>query len=80
MIEIDARGLICPLPVLRLRKVLMDQPPGKPVALIATDAMATIDVPHFCAETGHELITATALECGATRFEVQRPPEGTGGN
>ncbi|MDO5529955.1 MAG: sulfurtransferase TusA family protein [Paracoccus sp. (in: a-proteobacteria)] len=72
MIEVDARGLLCPLPVLRLRKVLLAQPPGSAVALIATDRMAAIDVPHFCAEGGHELLHTADLDDGATRFEVRR--------
>ncbi len=71
MIEIDARGLLCPLPVLRLRKSLVALPSGARVALIATDAMAAVDVPHFCAEAGHELISVTELD-GATRYEVMR--------
>ena len=69
--EIDARDLLCPLPVLRLRKSLMQQPPGARVALIATDAMAAVDVPHFCAESGHVLISVTEID-GATRYEVMR--------
>ena len=72
MIEIDARGLLCPLPVLRLRKSLIDQPPGSRVALIATDRMAAIDVPHFCAEAGHQLLSVTEMDGGAIRFEVTR--------
>ena len=51
--RIDARGLLCPLPVLRLRKHLLAQAPGTRVTLIATDRAALIDVPHFCAEAGH---------------------------
>lgn len=71
MTEIDARGLLCPLPVLRLRKTLMDLPAGARVVLIATDKMAAIDVPHFCAETGHQLISVSEDD-GALRFEVMR--------
>lgn len=51
-LRIDARGLLCPLPVLRLRKHLLAQPPGTRVTLIATDRAALIDVPHFCANRG----------------------------
>ncbi|MFV0409406.1 MAG: sulfurtransferase TusA family protein [Paracoccus sp. (in: a-proteobacteria)] len=72
MIEIDARGLLCPLPVLRLRKALMEAAPGTRVTLIASDKMALIDVPHFCAEAGHILIGTAALEDGTTRYEVER--------
>lgn len=53
-IQIDARGLICPLPVLRARKVLLGLPPGALVEVLADDAMARIDLPHFCAEAGHD--------------------------
>lgn len=53
--EIDARGLRCPLPVLRLRKVLADLPAGAQVDMLADDPMVLIDLPHFCAEAGHRL-------------------------
>jgi tRNA 2-thiouridine synthesizing protein A len=56
-IEIDAIGLLCPLPVLRLQKRLRALAPGQVARLLATDPMAQIDVPHFCAEQGHELIS-----------------------
>jgi len=55
MIEIDATGLSCPLPVLRLQKALRDVAAGDRVILHATDPMAAIDVPHFAAEHGHHL-------------------------
>ena len=67
----EADPALCPLPVLRLRKFLSNAAPGTRVALIATDAMAAIDVPHFCAESGHVLISVTEID-GATRYEVMR--------
>jgi tRNA 2-thiouridine synthesizing protein A len=54
--EIDATGLKCPLPVLRLRKRLSEVAQGDVVRLLASDPMAAIDVPHFCAEAGHEFL------------------------
>jgi tRNA 2-thiouridine synthesizing protein A len=54
--EIDATGLKCPLPVLRLRKRLEAVDKGHVVRLLASDPMAAIDVPHFCAEAGHEFL------------------------
>jgi tRNA 2-thiouridine synthesizing protein A len=69
--EIDARGLRCPLPVLRLRKRLAGAAPGARVALLADDPMAAIDVPHFCAEAGHTL-EATEAQDDHTRFTVRR--------
>lgn len=70
--EIDARHLLCPLPVLRLRKALAALPPGATVALIATDSAAQLDVPHFCAEGGHRLLASDPLPDGARRYLVQK--------
>ena len=70
--EIDARHLLCPLPVLRLRKALAALPPGATVALVATDPAAVLDVPHFCAEAGHELVASDPLPDGARRYLVRR--------
>ncbi len=58
--EIDATGLLCPLPVLKARKRLHTMAPGAVLRLISTDPAAVIDVPHFCAEAGHALIGSTA--------------------
>ena len=52
---IDARGLNCPLPVLRLRKGLRTVPAGAWVNLIATDRAALKDVPAVCAAQGMEV-------------------------
>jgi tRNA 2-thiouridine synthesizing protein A len=54
--ELDAAGLLCPLPVLKARKRLKGLPAGAVLRLISTDPAAVIDVPHFCAEAGHSLI------------------------
>jgi len=54
VLQIDARGLICPLPVLRARKALLGLAPGAVVEVLADDDMARIDLPHFCGEAGHE--------------------------
>ena len=56
MSEIDATGLTCPMPVLRLQKALRDKAQGARVTLLASDPMAAIDVPHFLNENGHKLI------------------------
>lgn len=70
MIEIDARDLLCPLPVLRLSKTLQTVLPGTQVTLLATDKMARIDVPHFCTESGHKLISMTPVDSKTTRYLV----------
>mgnify|MGYP003608128747 CR=1 FL=1 len=73
---IDARGLLCPLPVLRLRKVLAGMAPGSHAALLATDPAAVIDVPHFCAQSGHVLVAARAAGAGTTEYLVRRGDDG----
>ena len=55
--EIDAIGLLCPLPVLKARKSLKGMESGQVLRLVATDPAAVIDVPHFCFESGNELIS-----------------------
>lgn len=51
--EVDARGLRCPLPSLRARKVLAGMREGEVLRLLADDPMAAIDLPHLCVEAGH---------------------------
>ncbi|MGB3555455.1 MAG: sulfurtransferase TusA family protein [Jannaschia sp.] len=55
-VEVDARGLLCPLPVLRLRKRMQGLPSGTILRLLADDPAAHVDVPHFCAEAGHAFL------------------------
>ncbi|MFN3969955.1 MAG: sulfurtransferase TusA family protein [Gemmobacter sp.] len=55
--ELDARGLLCPLPVLKARKRLKDMSPGQVLRLVATDPAAVVDVPHYCREAGHDLVS-----------------------
>ena len=56
--ELDATGLLCPLPVLKAAKRLRTLPPGTVMKITADDPAAVIDVPHFCAEQGYDLISA----------------------
>jgi tRNA 2-thiouridine synthesizing protein A len=54
---LDARNLLCPLPVLKARKRLAAMPSGAVLGVIVTDPASVIDVPHFCNEQGHELLS-----------------------
>ena len=58
--ELDATGLLCPLPVLKLRKRLKALQVGQTITVMTDDPAAIIDVPHFCHEAGHELVEADA--------------------
>lgn len=55
--EIDVRGLQCPLPVLKARKRLLSLKYGESLRILATDPATTIDFPHYCAESGNELVS-----------------------
>ncbi len=55
-IEVDARGLNCPLPLLRLKKALMDMASGEVVKVIATDPAAHLDFGVYTEQVGHQII------------------------
>lgn len=71
--EIDALGLLCPLPVLKARKRLKEMQPGQVLRLLADDPAAVVDVPHFCNESGHELL-GSSDEGAARAYLIRRAP------
>jgi tRNA 2-thiouridine synthesizing protein A len=71
-IVVDARGHRCPVPTLRLRRALAEAPAGTPVRLLADDPMARIDVPHFAAEVGAEIVSREEAD-GGFSFVVAKP-------
>lgn len=56
MRQLDARGLICPLPVLKARKILLSMQAGERLEVLATDANAPKDFVLYCQESGHRLV------------------------
>jgi tRNA 2-thiouridine synthesizing protein A len=70
--ELDARGLLCPLPVLKARKRLMALAPGQVLRVLADDPAALVDIPHFCAEQGHDLVDRAELGHPAYAYEIRR--------
>lgn len=71
MAELDATGLLCPLPVLKIRKRLQPLTRGDILDVLADDPAALVDIPHFCAEQGHEFLGA-AEEGAATRYRIRK--------
>jgi tRNA 2-thiouridine synthesizing protein A len=55
--ELDARGLNCPLPILRTKKALTDMHSGQVLKVLATDPGAVKDFQAFSRQTGHELVS-----------------------
>jgi tRNA 2-thiouridine synthesizing protein A len=68
---LDAKGLKCPLPVLRARKAMKDVPPGGVLRVLATDPGAPKDFEAFARATGHTLIASTEAD-GVYTFELRR--------
>ena len=55
-VEVDASGLSCPLPLLRLKKALQEMHSGAVVKVIATDPAAHLDFGVYVEQTGHSLL------------------------
>ncbi|WP_208020169.1 sulfurtransferase TusA [Pseudoteredinibacter isoporae] len=53
---LDARGLLCPEPVMMLHKQVRECQEGQVLQVLATDPSTTRDIPKFCSFLGHELI------------------------
>jgi tRNA 2-thiouridine synthesizing protein A len=55
--ELDARGLNCPLPILRTKKALTDLQSGQVLKVLATDPGSVKDFQTFARQTGHALLS-----------------------
>jgi tRNA 2-thiouridine synthesizing protein A len=72
---VDARGLVCPLPVLRARKAIKSLALGEILEIHATDPASRLDVPHFCDATGNELLE-TRMEGDVLIFRIRKAVDG----
>jgi tRNA 2-thiouridine synthesizing protein A len=57
--ELDARGLSCPLPILKTKKALTDLASGQVLKILATDPGSVKDMQAFANQTGHPLLAST---------------------
>ena len=69
---LDARGLSCPLPILKASKTLRAMEAGQTLELLANDPGAVEDVPDFCQSAGHELLETSELEGNVYRFVIRK--------
>jgi len=69
---LDAKGLNCPLPILKAKKALKDVPAGGTLEILATDPGAVADFQAFCRTTGNELVE-NSEEGGVYRFLLKKP-------
>lgn len=54
--SVDARGMACPMPVVRANKAMKELAPGEILELLATDKGSKIDIPAWCKSQKHELL------------------------
>ncbi len=57
--ELDARGLACPLPIVKTRKALNDLTSGQVLKVTATDSGSLADMAAFSEQTGNELLSSS---------------------
>lgn len=72
-VTVDARGLKCPLPILKAKKALKDLPPAGVLEILATDPGSPPDFEAFCRTTGYVLAEHSVAH-GVHRFLIRRPP------
>jgi tRNA 2-thiouridine synthesizing protein A len=68
---LDAKGLNCPLPILKAKKAINDVTPGGTLEILATDPGSVADFQAFCRQTGHELVEHNESG-GVYRFLIKR--------
>jgi len=66
--DLDARGLNCPLPILRAKKALGEIQSGQVLRVVATDPGSLKDFEAFCKQTGHALLSQSQSEKEFTFF------------
>lgn len=70
-VQVDARGLACPLPVVKSSKAMKGLNPGEVLELLSTDKGSANDVRAWAATAGHEVIYFAA-ENGVYRFLIKK--------
>jgi len=66
--QLDARGLNCPLPILRAKKALNDMQSGQVLKIVATDPGSVKDFQAFCKQTGNDLLSSAEAQKEFTFF------------
>lgn len=69
--ELNARGLSCPLPIVKTKKALADMATGQVLKVISTDVGSVKDMQAFADQTGHTLVS-TAEENGEFIFFMKK--------
>ena len=72
-VQVDARGLKCPLPILRTKKALAAIGAGERIEVLSTDPTSVHGFEAFCRQTGHALLRCDDTE-GYYRLLLQKRP------
>ena len=72
--QLDARGLLCPMPVIRTQNRIRQMSPGEELEVLCTDPGALHDIPAWCRVNGHEIVSTG--ERGREVFVLVRVGEG----
>lgn len=70
-LELDVRGLSCPLPILKTKKAINTMASGQTVRVVATDRASVLDFKAFSAQTGHELLESAEAD-GIYTFVIKK--------
>jgi len=68
---LDARGLNCPLPILRTKKAIAALASGEILEVTATDPGSVKDLDSFCGQTGHQMLSSESAE-GVFVFHIRK--------
>jgi tRNA 2-thiouridine synthesizing protein A len=68
---LDARGLLCPMPVVKVKLAIEEVAPGQTLRVLATDPAAPRDFVVWCKETGNELLES-GEENGVFTFLIRK--------
>lgn len=71
-LELDVRGLKCPLPILRTKKALAEMNSGQVLRVVATDPSTVKDFDAFARQTGHELLSKNEPPADEFVFLIRR--------
>ena len=69
--DLDARGLNCPLPVLKTRKAIKDMQTGNVLRVLSSDPGSINDIASFCSQTGNTLLASKEID-GAYEFLIRK--------
>ena len=72
--SVEARGVLCPVPIIRLARTAGSLPSGSLIELLTDDPAAEYDVPAWCRLRGHHLVMTEHLESSAPLEPTTHPP------